>query len=99
MRITAHRIGLPDFDQRVGDRIARAIEHPALDADVLPFGVAVRHLAAGDAGQVLLVTVLFRRQTVREIGANRLRWRLSEFCHRQASIGVAERPRNTMSNA
>ena len=28
MRIAAFRIGLPDLDHRVGDRLARAVEHP-----------------------------------------------------------------------
>src|ERR1700722_16265861 len=60
MRVPPRPVRLPNLDQRVGNRIAGAIEHAALNADPLSFDIAFRHLAAGDGGQVLLETVLFR---------------------------------------
>src|ERR1700694_5452865 len=73
MGVAAHGVSLPDLDQRVGDRVAGTVEYAALDTDALALNIAFGHLAAGQAAQVLLVTVLFRCQTISEIWPDRLR--------------------------
>ena len=45
MGVAALRVGLPDLDHRIGDRIAVAVEHPARDLDPLAVGIARRRIA------------------------------------------------------
>ena len=99
MRVAAFRIRLPDFDERVVDRIAGAVEDAPDDRDVLARHGFVGHPPAGaDSGVV--VAILRRAERVGEVGADGLRRRLAEKLvsrHRPVSIGVSARPRSTMS--
>ena len=45
MGVAALAVGLPDLDQRVGQHVAFAVEHAALDADV-----GAGHAGIGDGG-------------------------------------------------
>src|SRR5262249_46214023 len=74
----------PDLDQGIVERRAVAVEHPALNGDPL---------ADGRLGHEHFLPRLGQGEA--EEGADRLRWRLAG--HGQRSIGVASRPRSTMS--
>src|SRR5690606_29662139 len=106
MRVAALVVRLPDLDHGVGDRVARAVEHAALDTDALALGLWSGEVAARDAGE--WIVVLLRRQTVREEGADRLRRRLFEGhgvsppsasrCARAGRCRIRSRARNRASS-
>src|SRR5260370_34268070 len=92
---TALRVGLPDLQHGIRDRLAVAVEHPPLDPDA--FARDVRGDEAIGKGVVPLVFAV-RRQAIFEKRTDALRWR-NPSCrasHYFVSIGVALWPRNTM---
>ena len=66
----AQRIGLTQFEHRVVDRVAFAVEHAADDTDVLSRAVRVGHHRGEQAAKV--VAVLLRGQPVGEVGPDGL---------------------------
>src|SRR5262245_27656341 len=59
MRVTALRVGLPDFDHRVVDRHPIAVEHTALDADLGAGRIGGHAIGAGRLFPVVNVLALF----------------------------------------
>src|SRR5260370_26550867 len=98
LRITepALRIGLPDLQHAIRDRLPVAVEHPPLDPDAVARGVRGDEVVGEGFVPVILAV---RRQAVLEEGPYGLRWR-NPLCfgslHYLISIGVALRPRSTM---
>ncbi len=82
MRVAAGGVGLPDLDQRVGDRAAVAVEHPAADDDPLPL-----RLAGVLAGQVVveLAEPALAEQRPGDLG-ERLRDLISGFLGARSSV-------------
>src|ERR1700722_19586860 len=90
------RIGLPDLQHAIADRLAVAVKHPAFDPDA--FARSIRGDEVTGEGVVPLVFAI-RRQAIFEKRTDGLRWRNSFFgrsSHYLVSIGVAWRPRSTM---
>ena len=86
MVVAAVRVGLPEFDHRVADACAVAVENAALDRDAFAarLGRDERFISGSD-------------QRGLEERANGLRWSLQR-AHFSSGVGVASRPRSTKSN-
>jgi len=75
MVVAARRIGLPDLEQDIAQRRARAVDYPTLDADAL----ALRLRPGEHVGKVLLEDLeagLLRRKPDVNIRSRGLRGRL-----------------------
>src|SRR5262249_29610883 len=88
LRITPVRIGLPDLEHRIGDGLCVAVDHAPLDRDLLP--------GHDCDGQV--VGRGPRNPDVQERTDGLRRRRHGVSTGTSTSIGVASRPRRTMSN-
>ncbi len=90
--VPAACVGLPEFDERVGQRLTGAVEHTQTQPNALARRIRPRHHAV----------TRFGVETDVQIRANGLRARGHERrllpAHARSSQGVALSPRSTMSN-